>query len=241
MWIYLECSTDYHCSQESEALISHSETTCDQSRIAKSIPIVKGCCFPEWQVGNSIMPPSGTILKHSTEKVWKLSTLSSAASRNYARTLVLQDMEKVWQESEAAYSMRSLESLMKLSPDGFFWKMSQLLRPAEALTWSHKLPKWGMILDGLLSRLLPWERYTKGNGGFCLPTPTAREAPDCKAERKRDSPSLNCILNIMNGTNSLKTNPRYLEWMMSYRLGWTELERWVIPYVQSKSKKRLKS
>lgn len=38
-----------------------------------------------------------------------------------------------------------------------------------------------------------------------------------------------------------RINPQFLEWMMSYPLGWTELELWVIPFVLNKQGKHLKS
>jgi len=98
-----------------------------------------------------------------------------------------------------------------------------------------------MIVDGVMYPQQKLELDTKENVGSYWPTPTARAAPDCPAERKRDNPSLACILNQKNGTIGLKTNPRFLEWMMSYPLGWTELELWAIRFVLNKSKKRLKS
>ena len=152
----------------------------------------------------------------------KVSILSSAGSRERARTLALQDLEKAWQESEADYSMRSLESLMKLSPDGSSWKMSQLLPHGEALKWSKKLPKWGMIVGGLLSRLLPWERYTKGKGGSYLPTPDASDSSrgPRKYNPKGKSQSERTLTSYAGG----KINPIWLEKVMGYPINWTELK-----------------
>lgn len=153
----------------------------------------------------------------------------SAGSRNCAKTLALQDMEKAWQESEADYFSRSLGCVAKLSQDSSFWKTCLPLLPEEGPKWSDKLPRWGMIVAGALYPLRPWEHHIKGNAGFYLPTPQARAAPDCKAERKRKSPSLESILNIKHGTHGLKTNPRCLEWMMGYQIGWTELKHLEMP------------
>lgn len=88
----------------------------------------------------------------------------------------------------------------------------------------EKLPSWGMIVDGVFYPLRQEERHTYAKGGFYLPTPTARNPPDCAAERKRNSPSLNCVLNIKAGTFGLKTNPRFLEWMMDFPIDWTDLK-----------------
>ena len=110
----------------------------------------------------------------------------------------------------------------------------------EELKLLNRLPPSGIQQDGLLRAVKRLDHPKIVKDGFVWPTPTARAAPDCRAERRRNSPSLECILNLKNGTNGLKTNPRFLEWMMSYPLGWTELAPWVIQYVLSKRKKPLK-
>ncbi len=240
MWIYL-CLTDSTSSAASEEYPSHCETTCDQSPTAKSTPIVKESCCPEWQVATSITRLSGMMLKHSTERIWKLSTLSSAASLDYARTLALQDMEKAWQESEVDFSSRSCAWPKKSSPSSYSWKTQKESCQTGESKLSKRLPPSGIAAVGLLRAVKRLDHPKIVKDGFVLPTLTAREAPDCPSERKRHSPSLNCILNIQNNSHGLKTNPNFLEWMMSYPFDWTVLSHWVIPYVLDKRKKRSKS
>lgn len=65
-----------------------------------------------------------------------------------------------------------------------------------------------------------------------LPTPTARDWRSGKASDEthgRNSRPLNEVLALMSGNQSGQTNPRFLEWMMGFPLGWTELEPSVTP------------
>ena len=117
-----------------------------------------------------------------------LSTLLSAGSRDHARTLALQEMEKAWEESEADYFSRSLGCVVKLSHDSYFWKTClQSLLEVEP-RWSDKLPRWGMTVDGALYPLQALERYTSEKDGFYWPTPQARAQTDTPSERKRHTP-----------------------------------------------------
>ena len=214
-------------------------STLDQSPIAKSTPIVKESFFLEWYLVIYPKHPSGITLKpYAFDHMTQPSIFSTAASP--ARTSALQDMEKAWQESEADFFSRSFAWPKKSSPNFYSLKTSRLLQVEEDFGSLKKLPKWGMIVDGVLYPLHPLDQTTYAKDFSYLPTPTAKASVDCPAERRRDSPSLNCILNLNNGSHSLKTNPRYLEWMMNYPLGWTELDLWVTQYVLDKRKKRSK-
>ena len=132
-------------------------------------------------------------------------------------------MEKAWQESEVDYFTRSFAWPKRSSPSSYLLKTSNQLPQEVDYKSLEKLPKWGMIVDGVLYPLHPLEQYMKEKGGSYWPTPMARAAPDCQSERKRRTPSLECILNQKNGTFGLKTNPVFLEWLMGYQIEWTEL------------------
>jgi hypothetical protein len=185
MWLYLDTS--------------------DQSHTAKSIPIVKQSSFLEWPLEIYQKRLSGTIYEPFQERIYvSLSTLLSAGSRNHARISALQDLERVWQESEADCFMRSLGCVARLSQDLSFWKMSQPSLLEAEPKWSERLPKWGMIVDGALYPLRPLEHCTKGNDGSywqdqMWPTPKALDWKDKGTEpslMKRDSPGLPAI--VMN-------------------------------------------
>jgi len=61
------------------------------------------------------------------------------------------------------------------------------------------------------------------------PTPTARDATgtDSPSDRKRHTPCLPAEVHIHSGTKSQQTgklNPTWVEWLMGFPLGWTDLE-----------------
>lgn len=151
-------------------------TGLNQSPTAKLTPIVKQCYSLEWPMEIYQRRLSGTTYEPFQERIYvSLSTLLSAGSRNHARTLALQEMEKAWQESEADCFMRSLGCVARLSQDLSFWKMSRQSLLEVEPKWLEKLPKWGMTVGGALYPLRPLERCTEEKGGSYWPTPTTQE------------------------------------------------------------------
>lgn len=100
---------------------------------------------------------------------------SSAGSLDHARISLLQDLEKAWKGSEASYFTRSCAFPKKSSPSSYSLKTSQPSQAEEDFASLKKLPRWGMIVDGVLYPLHPLERYTNVKGGSYLPTPGATE------------------------------------------------------------------
>lgn len=98
------------------------------------------------------------------------------------------------------YFTRSLDCVATLSQDSSFWKTYQPLLPEEEQKWSEKLPKWGMIVDGVLFPLRPLERYIDARGGSCWPTPQARAQTDTPSERRRKSPCLETMVKLRYAT-----------------------------------------
>jgi len=177
MWIYLECldqSTSFQESQESQPPL---ETIAKPSPTASLTPTVKQSCSLEWQVMTSTTLPSGITLQPCREgNLKELLTLSSAASRNdHVRTLALQERERDWKASEADYFSRSCAWPKKSSPSSYSLKMFQLLQAEGDFESLEKLPKWGMIVDGVLYPLRPLERYIVARGGSCWLTPSTMD------------------------------------------------------------------
>ena len=147
------------------------------------------------------------MLKHSTERIWKLSTLLSAGLPNdHARTSALQDMEKAWKESEADYFSRSFAWPKKSSPNSYSWKTCQQLPFVGDCESLEKLPKWGMIVDGALYPLRRSEPLHKRERWFLLAYSTGKSGSRLSRGEEKDSPSLVCVLNQKNGTHGLKMN-----------------------------------
>ena len=75
------------------------------------------------------------------------------------------------------------------------------------------------------------------------PTPKASEATrgDSDSERHRNTPSLTSTVNIVEGSRGGQLNPTWVEWLMGYPLGHTELNALGIAWFRPKSEKRLKN
>jgi len=232
MWIYLKCSDHLTFSAESEESQQLLKTTCDPSHTAKSNPIVKQCSSAEWPLEIWDKLQYGMIFGLSTVVFSKEQlTLFSAAS--HVRILALQDMEKAWQESEADYFLRSCAWPKKLSPRSYSLKTSLQSHTEGDFKSLEKLPRWGTIVDGVLYPLQALEPSIKEIVGSCwhtierrLPTPKACDAlkGESPCERRRDNPNLAARLNMHMETTNKKVHPRFIEWMMMYPTGWTELK-----------------
>jgi len=56
-----------------------------------------------------------------------------------------------------------------------------------------------------------------------FPTPTKRSPPDCEAERRRNTPSIEAVVNVLEGTKGGRLNPEWVEWLMGWPIGATAL------------------
>lgn len=186
-WIYFQelVESDSHSNLGSEQLHTVSENS-----------MHKAYYCPECNQVKLTLPQSGMMSQHCAEKCSLKSTSSSEDSR--AKTLVLQDMEKVWQESEAVFSSRLSAWSKKSHPHSSFWKTCQPSELAVFLKSSMPLQKSGMIVDGLVYLPQALEHLTKEKDGSCslIPTPCARDWKDTgrsPSEMKRNSVTLASI------------------------------------------------
>ena len=171
-----------------------------------------------------------------SQKLPKISILSSVASRDLAKISALQDMEKAWQESEADYFSRSCAWPKKSSPNSYSLKMSQQSQHEGDFESLKKLPKWGMIVDGVLYPLQALELYIKEKGGSYWPTPDASPRGAYKNKEKRKGHHFT----LQDAIGSGKLNPMWVEWLMGYPSGWTELGPLEMQLYHVRPKKHLK-
>jgi DNA (cytosine-5)-methyltransferase 1 len=181
------------------------------------------------------------------------------------RTLALQELEKAWKESEADYFSRSYAWPKRSSPSSYFLKMSQQSQQEGDYESLEKLPKWGMIVDGVLYPLQALERYIVEKDGSYWPTPTVQDSENNagQSQFKRNSLSLNAKVKLyptpdantrgarknQNGhqhtlqdaVGSGKLNPQWVAWLMGYPTEWTDLKPWAMQWFLNKQKKHLKS
>lgn len=217
VWTYLAESAD---------CLLPSKGGSNLSPIVKSTPIVKQCFYHAWERVKSPMPQYGTISNRlilmDSETMW-----TSSMEDSPVRISVLQEMEKAWRGSEASYFSRLFGFPKKSSPNSYSWKTSPPSLLEGVFESLKKLPAWGMIHDGVLYPLkkvaMP---FMKEKGGSYWPTPRASDSKrqDSPSDRKRNSPSLTTRVNMELGTKNQKINLKWMEWLMGYPIGWTELK-----------------
>lgn len=123
------------------------------------------------------------------------------------------------------YGTRCYASLVNRSQNGFWERMStdclrlMEVEPLDGLstTWMRLGTAWG----GLASGLERWEAGTYGQGCSLLPTPTSSDATTHDRDMIRYD-SLTSFLHRICGPGPV--NPRFLEEIMGFPTGWTDLE-----------------
>lgn len=155
---------------ESHLHLSHGS---DLSRTVKTIDTPRRFFCPEWTATN--YPPHlfGMTCVHCEGTCSQKWTLSMAGS--HARTSLLLDMEKVWQESKADFSSKSSALQKKYVRRLCSLRMSQQLELEDFEKSSEHLPLFGMTVGGRVCLPQKLEPRTLDDDGSLLPTPTANE------------------------------------------------------------------
>ena len=232
VWIYLA---------ESEESPTLCENGLSQWPTVKSMHTAKECSSLIWNVDGSMLLPSGTIYGPFLHTSSPPST--SFMEAFHARISLLLEIERVWEGKIRACFTLCMESLTILGRGLYSWKIPLESFPMEEWRLWKKLPPSGMTFGGSLKVVDRSEPPIPAKDGLCLPTPKASDSKrrDSPSERRRHSPDLTAFLNMMHITNGKLVHPHFIEWMMTYPLGWTELTPSAIAYVLSKRKKLSKS
>lgn len=254
-WIYFP---------ESEGLASPLTPGCKLSPTVSKTLIAKVFCCPECRKINLIEPQSGTMLEALPEICCR--KLTSSSEDFHAKISVLQATERAWKESEVAFFGKLSDLQKKLIRRLSSWKTSPELELKDFDKLSEHLPKWGMIVGGLVYLPQALEPRIKEKDGCYLPTPTATPygrnkslGPNSKVRPSLQSMATNARWptplardgkvspGAARATYSLpgkvggKLNPTWVEWLMGFPLGWTELSPSVIALSLYKFERGLKS
>ena len=215
---------------------------CDQSPTVKSTDTLNLYCYLEWLPDQLHVRQFGIMYAHLDTLISNNLELTLLPAAFLAKISVLRELEQAWQESEADYFTRSQGSLASFDPVSCSWKTSQQSLLEEGRKWSEPLPRWGMTVDGVLYRLKALEQIIKERDGFFWPTPCAQDAKNSTlppSQTERDT--LPGALIRYGYPTGGKLNPPWVEWLMGYPIGWTELKPWATQWFRSKREKRLKS
>lgn len=187
------------------------------------------------------------MLQERVSKIEELEQLTLFQEEIHASHTAQPGKEKVKQMNDI-YGLKCLELSKEYSQIGLLTKMLLEVYPTESwtkkyLTWKVKNTK----CKHLIYQLLPQVRHIKGDGLSLLPTPKTKMR-DCPSERERKSPNLEAYMKMyatpqsrdyrtgqlerwknpkrsrnLNDQMGGKLNPEFVEWVMGFPTGWTDL------------------
>jgi len=179
---------------------------------------------------------SGTMSEPSTESHGEESRMSSAVG-SHARTSHALEKVPGSRENGVAYGQKWQESSVRFDLASSSWKTHQCLWE-EDLEWSSvTLPKWGMMLRGLvLEGSLPGHVLTESGCGSSVQRPTASMWRDCQLRLKSlirpHHPNGNLIEQWAQRYGTRLT-PNSIEILMNWPEGWSDSRPLEMDRIQS--------
>lgn len=190
----------------------------EQSALLNGKPIQQAYCAPDKMKGFSRLSRFGMTFKPLTDDLGE-ELLTSYLAGFHAKTLVQQEEEQELMERDHECGNTWQESLEKCNQLSLSLKTPLCSALEDSVLSSKTLPKWGMMLNGECYQQKVSEPITKETEFGLLPTPTCHNAKEgaYPAEYKRKTPTL---ATHAGG----KLNPMWVEWLMGWPLGWTDLK-----------------
>ena len=234
-----------------EAYLVDTSLDGEQSVQSNGNPTQQAYCAPDKMTAFSRLSRFGMTYKPLTEsRGEELLTLYLEDSRAKTSQPQEKEMGLMGSDQECGHTWRGW--LAKYDPDTSLWKTPQCSLLGEGQELLEILPKWGTTRDGLLWELPMLEPITKGTESGFLPTPNARDWKDTDKSGNRKSPGLGVVAHwptprtkgmcggsgswdllkknttieearLMGAGNGGKLNPTWVEWIMGWPLGWTDL------------------
>ena len=190
---------------------------------------------------------SGTTLPHSTDIPGAEKSMSSAVD-SPVRTSAAPGNVQALLDLEAAYGERWHASLAKFDHDSSSWKTHQCSLLGDWEPFSETWPRWGMMQNGECSERAMPEHPTSEIESGSWPTPTVCgnynrkgasatsgdglatavkmwPTPTCQDAKNNGAPSqTNRNTKPLNAEVGGALNPNWVEWLMGWPIGWTDLK-----------------
>jgi len=214
---------DYENSRCSQELVAESlVVTCldgEQSVPSSTTPTPDQYYWPDKTTEHSRLSRFGMTCVLLTESLGE-DLLTWFLAGFPARISASQDLDVGLMEAAAGYGMRWLGSFATYNHVTSMWKTVQNLLVEDSAEYSGTWPKWGLMRNGVSSELVTQvHRMSAKEYGF-VPTPTASNT---KAHHMRGSDKGKQREPRSYGEHG-PLNPQYLEWLMGWPEGWTELK-----------------
>ncbi len=194
--------------------------------LSKLIPTVDPSYSPDSGMECCPASQSGTMSAHSTGLHGEDRSMSSAEDFR-AKTLARPEKVKGSAESDPAFGLRWPELSLRYDRDSSSWKIHPCLFPGDWTASCQTLPVWGLMRCGELSERTTWELITKGIGSGSWPTPRCQMTRPVRMRTDRKNANLEEVVAERNATTIAAQvgglNPTWVEWLMGWPLGWTDL------------------
>lgn len=230
-WLYLPAQASVASSANTLS------ATGKQSAMSNETPTASRLSNLELETATSTMPQFGLTCAHSDETTqsvanslmsWLRSTISLSRQDFLASHLAKLDRNE--EQTKEMAGLRPFALFEKQSQGKYYWKTFQRSLPGLGILakYSATWPKAGMMRDGKLYQLPSWERPINVPASGLWPTPVASDAkgvgPFGSKSHLSDLKHRN-LRGVVKTPNGGALNPTWVEWLMGWPLGWTNLER----------------
>ena len=170
-----------------------------------------------------------------------------------AKTSQRQGKELELMESDQECGEKWRGSFVKYDLDTSLWKTHQCSLLGDLDEFLETWPQWGLMRDGECWEQRTLEQSIRGTESGLLPTPNARDWKDSQTAGNRKSPGLGVVAHwptprtkgmcggtgswvllnknttveearLMGAGNGGQLNPTWVEWLMGWPVGWTDLK-----------------
>ena len=217
-----------------EAYLQGNSLAGEPSVQSSGTPMLQGYCAPDKMTDFSRLSQFGMTYAHLTESLGE-NVLTWFLEDSLVRICQSQDTETDWTESGLDFGEKCPELLGKYDPNTHLWKTPQTSLIEDSTECLQTLPRWGMTQGGALWELTPWVRPTKETEcGLSerFPTPNAwdgRRGPLSKELYDKKTKQITLVTHIRHSAltpqNGGQLNPEWVEWLMGWMPGWTDLKR----------------
>ena len=162
-------------------------------------------------------------------------TESLSQADSHVRTSQSPGIKKESQPSVLDFGQNSTDLLASYDQTTQSWRMSQLCLVGEMegglAEYSETWPKSGAMRDGISYKQQTWAHHTEEIESGLWPTPAAHEGRLGYQRRdtgkKGTQKSLTTVVVELEGGRNKTTgqlNPTWVEWLMGFPIGWTDLK-----------------
>ena len=188
-------------------------------------------CAPDKMTDFSRLSRFGMTFKPLTENLGE-ELLMSYRAGFHAKTSQLLEKGQESMESDQECGEKWRGSFTKYDQDSCSWKTHQCSLLGDLDEFLETWPQWGLMRDGECWEQRTLEQTIRGTGfGLSekLPTP---QASDNRDRGNMSNPSIQrrvaigkqIMLSQSVDPNSGQLNPTWVEWLMGWPLGWTDLK-----------------